>query len=389
MKRSNKANRVAQRIAERDRAMNRLILPAALLAFAAQTTAAQAFEVGRRIKLPDWMIPYFVMLGITMAVFFIAAQLTKPRGVALGEVDHTRLPLLPRFYYSIVMLSGLGFVIMFMFGNFIERKDQFVADRAEEARQINAKAMGIIAASNRDKAPVLRLGKARDLVDLPPELAKMKHVTHISLNGTRVRDISVLAQMPQLKGVKLGNTKIVDLSPLAGLAQLEILEIQGTRVDDLTPLARLSMLKDLDASNTRVADVQPLAGLTRLERLDFGNNYVTSLAPLAGLTNLHSLSIQRTDVSDLSPLTGLPSLVLVEVQRSQVNDMRPALTWPAMQRFMDRNGPAKSGFRFAFTAGAEADPALEEISKGDPRKVLARLAAHYGEVWPPEPAVAN
>lgn len=348
----------------------RTLALAALASGALVPSAALAFEIGygrRKIAVPDWMDPYFVMLAIAMAVFYLAAQITKPRGVVLKDVDHAQMPFLPRFYYSVFLLCAVTGIVGVFFGGYLVHRDEFADKRQAEQLEVAVEVAQRLARSNQTKHPTLRFLNSDDIYELPAELVDMTHITDVQLSGTRVKDISILAQMPQLKSVDVSGTKVTDLSALSGL----------------------SGLVKVEARKTWVKDLSPLSGLTGLKEIDVGGSYVTDLTPIAGLTSLEVLKVTRTDVADISVLANHPSLRLVEIQWTKVKDLRAALTWPAMQPYLDNVEPDHAGVRFRKSAAAEGDPVLAAMTQGSPRARLGKLAAYYGVDWPIEVAKAD
>ena len=50
------------------------------------------------------------------------------------------------------------------------------------------------------------------------------------MNGTGIRDVTVLARMEKLEQIDLRETQIVDVMPLVSLPALKKLELTGSRV---------------------------------------------------------------------------------------------------------------------------------------------------------------
>ncbi len=148
----------------------------------------------------------------------------------------------------------------------------------------------------------------RALTHIPKEIVGIIGLTHLNLNSTKIRDLSVLAGLTVLRMLSLNYTKISDLSPLSGLTGLSSLSFNKTKVTDLSPLFGLTRLKTLYLSETGAHDLSPLAGLTGLDTISFIKTNVSDLSPLAGLTNLTSLYLSQTKVSDLRPLIGMEKL---------------------------------------------------------------------------------
>ncbi|WP_165253289.1 leucine-rich repeat domain-containing protein [Paludisphaera soli] len=160
-------------------------------------------------------------------------------------------------------------------------------------------------------------------------LVRLTSLRKISVEGSRLSDLSPLAGLASLQSLDCGGTQVADLSPLAGLASLQSLDCTNTQVADLSPLAGLASLQSLDCTSTQVADLSPLAGLASLQSLDCTSTQVADLSPLAGLASLQSLACTNTQVADLSPLAGLASLQSLACGGTQVADLSPlaGLAW--------------------------------------------------------------
>ena len=137
------------------------------------------------------------------------------------------------------------------------------------------------------------------LSDLMP-LEKMS-LRELTVNHTRVKDISILSQMP-LSVLNLAHTRVKDLEPLKGMP-LKYLDVSFTPVRDIRPLAGLS-LERLNINGTAVSDLKPLADMP-LTMLSAVFTRVKDLSPLRNMP-LQSLVLRNTDVTDLSPLRGMP-----------------------------------------------------------------------------------
>lgn len=148
-------------------------------------------------------------------------------------------------------------------------------------------------------------------------------VDFLYLDGTAIADVGPLSRLRALKVLSLERTRVTDLSPLAGLTNLGFLYLDGTGVSDLSSLAALGGLELLSLENTRVGNLDPLAGLTGLQVLSLENTPVTNLRPLAGLRALKVLFLGHTAVRDLRPLAALTGLRELRLEGTQVADLTP------------------------------------------------------------------
>jgi alpha-tubulin suppressor-like RCC1 family protein len=161
-----------------------------------------------------------------------------------------------------------------------------------------------------------------------------KNLTNLTVNSTRIRDITPIASLAGLNYLNLAdnNLEFVSLEPLGHLTELEELDLSNTGVHDgsgLSALANLEKLTDLylddnlletiptlpqsltelQVNNNRLKDISSLASLTNLEYLSLGSNELESIGALENLTKLFSLSIHSNQFTDLTPLK-------INVQRS-------------------------------------------------------------------------
>jgi len=95
----------------------------------------------------------------------------------------------------------------------------------------------------------------------------------LSISGNPITDsqLAFLSHSP-LQMLTMDSTKVTDLSPLAGKARLNYLSIQYTQITDLSPIQNLAELEILQAMHTSVADINPLlsTGLRKLMSVSLG-----------------------------------------------------------------------------------------------------------------------
>lgn len=120
----------------------------------------------------------------------------------------------------------------------------------------------------------------------------------LNLSGQDVSDISLLYGMP-LQELSLENTKVLDLSPIGECHTLRELNLSSTPVSDLTRLNVVN-LQELKLNGTQVTDLRPIAHLD-LSSLDISGTQVRDLSPLTNM-NLEALYIYKTPIIDLTPV---------------------------------------------------------------------------------------
>lgn len=146
------------------------------------------------------------------------------------------------------------------------------------------------------------------LTRIPPEIATLRALRHVTFTRTNVIDLAPLAALTRLETLRLNQTGVKDLAPLGTLTELQILRLSQTGVTDINPLATLTGLQTLTLDQTGVTDLAPLANLTGLQALFIDQTGVTDLKPLAKLIGLRDLPLDATNVNDLRPLRDMRKL---------------------------------------------------------------------------------
>ena len=149
----------------------------------------------------------------------------------------------------------------------------------------------------------------------------------ISLAGTGVTDISMLADLPLMR-LDLSNNPISDLSALEGMPLRELF-LENTRVTDLSPIEG-SPLIQIFLNKTRVSSIKPLKGMP-LKNIYLPDTRVKDLSPLRGMATLEGLWLNDTPVENIEPLRGLP-LVTLTLRGTNVKDLSPLSVMPRLQR---------------------------------------------------------
>jgi Leucine-rich repeat (LRR) protein len=138
----------------------------------------------------------------------------------------------------------------------------------------------------------------------------------------------------KVQNLSLEGSNVVDLTILAKCTNLQILSLAKTQVIDISPLSNLTKLSQLYLYETKVSDIKPLESLRNLEFLKLDNTPVSDIKPLAKLTNLYILSLSGTQVNDINSListltqmTKLQDLLLFhsKFDNSQISELRKAL----------------------------------------------------------------
>lgn len=144
----------------------------------------------------------------------------------------------------------------------------YVLTRDTGAEAAFAEAEARVAAAIAEKQRVLRLDGLSALEEIPPQVAEIEGLMQLSLNGTRVSDIGVVAGIEGLEYLALRDTRVIELDPVAELEALTILDLGGSWVSDLEPLSGLPHLERLGIGRTQLRTLEPA---TRIQGLKWIN----------------------------------------------------------------------------------------------------------------------
>lgn len=124
-----------------------------------------------------------------------------------------------------------------------------------------------------------------------------ERVTHLSLEGMGLTDLSPLAKLTRIRSLNLNYNEISDLSPLGGLVELEKLHLGSNQITNLRPLVNLKKLKFVLLFRNQISDLGPLANWVQAEHLALYCNPVSDIRPLHGLARLTKVKLQGNPVS--------------------------------------------------------------------------------------------
>jgi hypothetical protein len=93
----------------------------------------------------------------------------------------------------------------------------------------------------------------------------------IHLEGSEVKDISVLSELPVVF-LTLHNTKVANLNPLRK-CHIRHLSLEGSPVSDISPLAG-TQIEFLDLRGTNISDLQPLAHMPSLKSVQLSRRQI-------------------------------------------------------------------------------------------------------------------
>ncbi len=148
-------------------------------------------------------------------------------------------------------------------------------------------------------------------------------VQGLNLDGTKVKDISILENLVGLTHLSLANNQITDLTPLRELTNLTLLNLKNNQITELKPLRPLIMLTTLILERNQITDITPLSAITKLTTLWLNSNQIADPKPLSVLTNLKELYLWETQLKDITPLSALTMLTKLDLCGNQITDLTP------------------------------------------------------------------
>jgi hypothetical protein len=130
----------------------------------------------------------------------------------------------------------------------------------------------------------------------------------------------------------------LDLRMLATLTHLTHLTISGAKVDDVSALGDLINLKYLDLQNNRISNVEPLSDMMELIYLNLDHNVISRVDPLSSLSRLQRLFVVNNQISDLSSLKFFPQLLAIDLRLNpltakEVSDFRSRMPAGALVQY--------------------------------------------------------
>lgn len=184
----------------------------------------------------------------------------------------------------------------------------------------------------RSLAPIARPGIKRLSLSgaLPASqftaLSAATDLTHLSIFGGRLGDLSFLCAIPSLRSVSFYGVALPSLAPLGEPVGLESLTIAGTGELDAAALPTIAGLRDLslvglDGHAVSLRQPSAIARQASLVSLSLTATDVTDISWLSPLTGLRSLNLHATDVVDVSILSRWPGLEQLNLHATPVTDL--------------------------------------------------------------------
>lgn len=131
-------------------------------------------------------------------------------------------------------------------------------------------------------------------------------------NGSRkyynlgsISDISDLALLKNLRKLSIQGNQITDISPLFELTQLEQLKLNCNPITNIKGIEAMSELRMISLANCEVEDISPLFNLPNLKHLQLEYSPAKSIEGIEKCKYLCGLYIDGTQITDLSPLANV------------------------------------------------------------------------------------
>lgn len=160
-------------------------------------------------------------------------------------------------------------------------------------------------------------------------IARLQHLSHLSLRGTQIVSPKCFANFPLVK-LDVADTMVGDEFLLGTTFQetLECIDVSGTRVTDagVATFERYPQLEVIDLNRTAIGDaaVRRLLRLPTLEELAIRDTKITDAAfPSGGISaNLTTLQVVGTDVGDeaLASISQYQSITSLDTSRTVITD---------------------------------------------------------------------
>lgn len=81
---------------------------------------AFAFNLGR-LRVPDWMDPYFAEILVAFSISYLGLMVTKPRGVPFKQLSQVQISPLANFFRVFCLIMVWMFALMFFAGMLLRR----------------------------------------------------------------------------------------------------------------------------------------------------------------------------------------------------------------------------------------------------------------------------
>jgi len=156
-----------------------------------------------------------------------------------------------------------------------------------------------------------------------PDLSSMESLRELQVHHSQISDISNIAKLPHLTVLTLEDNRIADIGAVSGLVHLERVVIDEDELEDLSAISNLRSLKSLELRGVKATRLPVLNGLENLEEVRVDGGELNDVSGLAGAAALKSVALCRVRVNDLSALRELDRLEKLRVCGTGVEDFSP------------------------------------------------------------------
>ncbi len=155
------------------------------------------------------------------------------------------------------------------------------------------------------------------------ELAHIRSLKELTINGGNGGDLSVLQNLTQLHTLSISNINLTDeeIAIIGNLPALEYLTLSKCGLGTTAGLENAKNLQTLDLSNNTIRSIDSLQHLTGLKKLVLYRNVVEDLSPLASCTSLSYLDISFNALTTLSPIYKLSSLNTLYAEENEISEI--------------------------------------------------------------------
>lgn len=172
---------------------------------------------------------------------------------------------------------------------------------------------------------------------LPADMAGMKSLWELNLEGNKLTTISSVRGLSNLKRLNVGYNSVNSLVGIENLTKMEGLFAYHNRIPSLEPARNLVNMTELIIDNNRITNISAVARMSKLKEFNFAyNNHRTPLgyepqvldiSALAGKP-LTKLNLFNNKVADISALSTVKTLTEVDLKLNMIADLSPLKASP-------------------------------------------------------------
>jgi hypothetical protein len=161
-------------------------------------------------------------------------------------------------------------------------------------------------------------------------VAKLIHLTYLSLGPGKITDIGVVANLTNLTTLFIGENQITDISAVAQLTNLQDLKLGGNQIRDISAVSKLTNLTNLYFPRNQIGDIGAVANLTNLTELMLTGNQITDIGAVAYLPKLTKLLLGENRITDINAVANLVNLKNLELYTNRIQEVSAAVANPGI-----------------------------------------------------------